>query len=88
MLSAIGSAILGILTGKAGERIGGAVSKATELAAVAATIGGLVAWLQANGQDVAVQLTLTWSELAFLSVALGPAVYIAVRLVHRAPPPG
>jgi hypothetical protein len=77
--------LLGIFTGAAGERIGGAVAKGAELVALAGVIGGAVTWLAANGEGVAV--TLTWNDIAFWGAILSGQMYVITRLAHRAPPP-
>lgn len=77
--------IVGLFTGKAGEAVGGAVSTAAQLAAVAAAVTPIGLWL-ANNKD-AVFISLTYGDLAFWGVMWAGVMFLVVRLVHRAPPP-
>lgn len=78
-------ALLGILTGAAGEKVGGAVARGAELVAVAGIVGAAVLWLKENGDDVF--MVLTYKDLAFWGLLFCGFAYVIVRLVHRAPPP-
>lgn len=79
------SMIAGIFTGKAGESIGGAVSVAAQLAALAAAIGPIALWLSGHKDEVFI--TLTYGQLAFWCSIIFAQVFLVVRLVHRAPAP-
>lgn len=81
-MPAILSAIIGILTGKAGESIGGTVAKVTELGAILAAIGPAAYWIAGHKDETFI--TLSYGDLSFWAVIL----FVLVRLVHRAPPPG
>lgn len=84
-MPAILSAIVGLLTGKAGEQIGGAVSKVAQLAALLAALAPLALFLR-NSKDE-VFISVTYGELAFWSAILSVVVIVTVRNVHRADPP-
>jgi hypothetical protein len=84
-MNALASIIAGIFTGKAGESIGGAVSIAAQLAALAAAIGPIALWLAGHKDEVFI--VLTYGELAFWSSLIAAQVFLVVRLVHRAPVP-
>jgi hypothetical protein len=75
----------GLLSGKAGESIGGAVSAAAQVAAVLAAVAPVALWLAGHKDEVFI--TLTYGELAFWSAMIGAQLLLVVRLVHRAPPP-
>lgn len=77
--------LAGLLTGKAGEAVGGAVSTAAQIAAVVAAIAPIGLWLTSNKD--ATFITLTYGDLAFWGALIGSQVLLVVRLVHRAPPP-
>lgn len=84
-MNLIVSAILGVLTGKAGERIGGTVASVTELGAAAAVAGPVVFWLMDHKAEEFI--SVTYGDLAFWCAILGGLVFLVTRLVHRAPPP-
>lgn len=77
--------IFGLLTGKAGETIGGAVSGAAQIAAIVAAVAPVGLWLAGHKDEVFI--VLTYGELAFWSALIGGQVLLVVRLVHRATPP-
>lgn len=77
--------LAGLLTGKAGESVGGAVSVAAQLAALVAALVPLGLWFTRNKDEVFI--TLTYGDLVFW-VGLAVLQLIAIRLVHRAAPPG
>lgn len=77
--------LLGLLTGSAGEKIGGAVSGVAQIAAVMAAVAPVVLFLRASGNEVF--HAITYNELAFWGVIGGAFGFLVVRLVHRAPPP-
>ncbi len=77
--------IAGILTGKAGEKIGGAVSVVAQLAAVVAALTPIALWLATNKDEAFI--TVSYGDLAFWGTLLAVNVLFVVRLVHRAPPP-
>lgn len=77
--------LAGLLTGKAGETIGGAVSTAAQVAAVLAAVAPVGLWLAANKDETFI--TLTYGDLAFWGALAGAQLLLIVRLVHRAPPP-
>ena len=77
--------LVGLVTGKAGETVGGAVSAAAQVAALVAAIAPVALWLANNKDEVFI--TLSYGDLAFWSVLIGAQVLLVVRLVHRAPPP-
>lgn len=79
------SLIAGIFTGKAGESIGGAVSVAAQIGAVAAALAPVAMWLSGHKDEVFI--TLTYGDLAFWGSAAAAQLFLIVRLVHRAPPP-
>lgn len=76
--------LLSLLTGKAGETIGGAVSVGAQIAAVIAAIAPIGLWLTHNKD--AVFITLTYGDLSFWSVIFIGQIFV-IRLVHRAPAP-
>lgn len=78
--------VVGLLTGAAGEQVGGAVSKASQWIAVLTFVGGAFLWLHEHGGEEAVRYT--YSQLAGFAIVLGVVLFVVVRLVHRAPPPG
>lgn len=84
-MPAIISMIVGLLTGKAGEQIGGAVSKVAQVTALMAAIGPVAYWLTQNKDGVFV--TITYGELAFWACIVSAFVIISVRNAHRADPP-
>lgn len=86
MFGALISVITGILTGKAGEKIGGTVAKVAELGALAAALAPVALWLHAHKDETVI--TVTYGELAFWGSLCGSILFLALRLVHRAPPPG
>lgn len=77
--------ILGLFTGKAGEAVGGTVSAVSQFAALVAALVPLGLWFTRNKEEVFIVLTygdlVFWGGLAVLQL-------LAIRLVHRAPPPG
>lgn len=77
--------LFGVLTGKAGEQIGGAVSKAAQMAALLAAVAPVALFLVKNKDDVFI--SVTYGELAFWGTMLAIVFLLAVRLVHRANPP-
>lgn len=77
--------ILDLFTGKAGATVGGAVSIAAQLAALVAALVPLGLWFASNKDEVFI--VLTYGDLVFW-VGLAVLQLIAIRLVHRAPPPG
>lgn len=79
------SLIAGIFTGKAGEQIGGAVSVAAQIGAVAAAIAPVALWLAGHKDETFI--TLTYGDLAFWGSLAGSQLLLIVRLVHRAPAP-
>ena len=85
MLAGLISVITGILTGKAGERIGGTVARFAELGALLAAAAPVALWLDANKDETVI--TVTYGELAFWGSLCGSFFFLALRLVHRAPPP-
>lgn len=78
--------ILDLFTGKAGATVGGAVSSVAQLGALAVALAPLVLWLGDNKNEVFI--TLTYGDLAFWGALIGAQLFLIVRLVHRAPPPG
>jgi hypothetical protein len=84
-MPAILSVILGLLTGKAGEKIGGAVSTVTQIGAVLAAVAPVAMFLKNNKDDVFI--SVTYGELAFWSTVIAAIVIVTVRNVHRADPP-
>lgn len=78
--------IAGILTGKAGEAIGGKVARAAEVAAIVAALAPVALWL--NGHRDEVFISVTYGELAVWGGLTGGLLFVILRLVHRAPPPG
>lgn len=78
--------IAGLFTGKAGEAVGGAVSSLAQFAAIVAAVAPFGLWLASNKNEVFI--TLTYGDLAFWGALLGLQLFLIVRLVHRAPPPG
>lgn len=84
-MGALVQLLAGIFTGKAGEQIGGAVSVAAQIAAVAAAIGPAALWLTHNKD--AVFITLTYGDLAFWGALISAQLLLVIRLVHRAPVP-
>lgn len=86
MLGTIASGIIGLLTGKAGEKVGGAVSNVAQWAAAIAALAPVFLFLRNEGDAVFVQIT--YRDLAFWGSLLAANVLVVVRLVHRAPPPG
>lgn len=74
--------LAGLLTGGAGAQIGGAVSWVAQMASAAAVIGPAALWLTGHNDDVFV--TLTYGHIALA----GALMFMVLRLVHRAPPPG
>lgn len=81
-MPAILSAIIGLITGKAGEQIGGAVSTVAQWTAALAALGPAAYWLAGHKDETFIELS--YGDLAFWSAML----LVIVRLVHRAPPPG
>jgi hypothetical protein len=79
------SIVTSLLTGKAGEQIGGTVAWIAQVGALLAALAPLALWLQGHKDEVFV--SLTYGELAFWSAIVGPLLIIIIRLVHRAPPP-
>lgn len=79
------SLIAGIFTGKAGEQIGGAVSIAAQVAAVAAAVGPVMLWLSGHKDETFI--TLSYGDLAFWCSLISAQVFLVVRLAHRAPAP-
>lgn len=77
--------LMGVLTGKAGEQIGGAVSVAAQLAALVAAVTPVVVWLTANKEETFI--TLTYGDLAFWGTLIAANLFLVIRLVHRAPAP-
>jgi hypothetical protein len=84
-MPAILSAILGLLTGKAGEKIGGAVSTVTQIGAVLAALAPIALFLKNNKDDVFI--SVTYGELAFWASIIAVVVIVTIRNVHRADPP-
>lgn len=84
-MPAIISMIVGLLTGKAGEQIGGAVSKVAQVTALMAAVAPIALFLVKNKDDVFI--SVTYGELAFWGTAIATIVLLTVRLVHRADPP-
>jgi len=84
-MQAILQLLAGILTGKAGEQIGSAVSWAAQVAALTAALAPAALWLTKNKD--AEFVVITYGDLAFWGGLIGVAVFLAVRLVHHAPPP-
>lgn len=84
-MSAIIKLLAGILTGSAGEKIGAAVSWATQAAAIAAAVAPVALWLSTNKDRTFIELT--YGDVAFWGAILGVHVFLTIRLVHRAPPP-
>lgn len=78
--------IAGLFTGQAGASIGGAVSAAAQIAALFAAVAPVALWLTSNKD--AVFISLTYGDLAFWGALAGFQLFVIVRLVHRAPPPG
>lgn len=78
--------LFGLVTGKAGETVGGTVSVAAQLAALVAAVAPLALWLGNNKDEVFI--VLTYGQLAFWGTLAALQVLLIVRLVHRAPPPG
>lgn len=79
------SILAGLLTGKAGEQIGGAVSTAAQIGAVVAAVAPVALWLAGHKDETFI--TLTYGDLAFWGALAGAQLLLIVRLVHRAPPP-
>lgn len=77
--------IWGLLTGKAGESVGGAVSSVAQIAAVIAAASSFGLWLVSNKNEVFI--TLTYGDLAFWG-GIFCVHFLVLRLVHRATPPG
>lgn len=77
--------IAGLLTGKAGDTVGGAVSTIAQIAALVAAMAPVALWL-ANNKD-AEFITLTYGDLAFWGTLAAFQLIVIIRLVHRAPPP-
>lgn len=84
-MPAIVSAILGLITGKAGEKVGGAISTVTQIGAVLAALAPIALFLKNNKDDVFI--SVTYGEMAFWGVLLAVVVIVTVRNVHRADPP-
>lgn len=77
--------LFGLMTGKAGEAVGGAVSTAAQIAALVAAVAPVALWLSSNKDDVFI--ALTYGDLAFWGMLIGAQLLLVIRLVHRAPPP-
>lgn len=84
-MGAIVSAIIGILSGSAGEKIGGTVARAAELAAIVAAVTPIAIWIAGNKDETFI--VVSYGDLAFWGLVVGSLVFVIVRLVHRAPPP-
>lgn len=84
-MPAILSMIVGLLTGKAGEQIGGAVSKVAQLTALVAAIAPIALWLSKNKEGVFIEIS--YGDLAFWGSLIAVIVLLTIRLVHRADPP-
>lgn len=84
-MNAIIQFIVGLFTGAAGPAVGGVVSGVTQVASVAAIVTPIGLAL-INHKD-AVFITVTYGQLAFWGSLAAAQVFIAIRLVHRAPPP-
>ncbi len=84
-MGAVISALVGLLTGKAGEKIGGAVSLVAQLGALIAAIAPIALWLQGHRGETFIEVT--YGDLAFWGPIIGVLVFVIVRLVHRAAPP-
>lgn len=84
-MPAILSVLLGLITGKAGEKIGGAVSTVTQIGAVLAALAPIALFLKNNKDDVFI--SVTYGELAFWASIMAVVVIVTVRNVHRANPP-
>lgn len=80
------SLLAGLFTGKAGEQVGGAVSVAAQVAAALAALAPVAFWITGHKDDTFI--TLTYGDLAFWGALAGGQLFLIVRLVHRAPPPG
>lgn len=78
--------LIGLFTGKAGESVGSAVSSVAQIAALIAAITPAVLWFSHNKD--AVFITLTYGDLAFWGTLAALQLFMVIRLVHRAPPPG
>lgn len=76
--------IIDLFTGKAGATVGGAVSTIAQGAALLAAIAPLFLWLSSNKSEVFI--TVTYGDLVFW-IGLAVLQLLAIRLVHRAPPP-
>lgn len=85
MWQAIIATIAAVVSGKAGERIGGAVASTAEAAAVLAAVAPVALWLSEHKEDIFV--TVSYGDLAFWGSLLGGVLFLVVRLVHYAPPP-
>lgn len=77
--------LIGLVTGKSGATVGGAVSVAAQFAAAVAALVPLALWIAGNKNEVFI--TLTYGDLVFWG-GLALVHLMVLRLVHRAPPPG
>jgi hypothetical protein len=84
-MPAILQLLVGLLTGKAGEQIGGAVSKAAQLAALVGVVAPIFLWLTKNKEGIFIEIT--YGDLAFWGTLISVIVLLTIRLVHRADPP-
>lgn len=75
------SMLVGLLTGKAGEQVGGVVSVGAQIAALLAAVAPVAFWLTGNKDETFI--ALSYGDLTFWGVIL----LLIVRLVHRAPAP-
>jgi hypothetical protein len=84
-MTALLSILSSILTGKAGEQVGGAVAGVGQLVALFAALAPVALWLLGHREEVFI--SITFGELAFWGAVLCGFVIVVLRLVHRAPPP-
>jgi hypothetical protein len=86
MLPTILKFLFGIVTGKAGEQIGGAVSNVAQIVSVLGALGAAALWLDSRKTEVFTTVCgigVNYGQLALACIAL----VIVLRLVHRADPP-
>ena len=77
--------VLGLFTGSAGEKVGGAVSTIAQIGAVLAAVAPVALWLQGHKGETFIEIT--YGDLAFWGPMVGGLVVVILRLIHRAPPP-
>jgi hypothetical protein len=84
-MPAIIQALIGLLSGGLGQKIGTTVANGAAVAATIAAVAPIAMWFLGHKEEVFI--TVTFGELAFWGAIIFGLVALVLKLAHYTPPP-